>query len=71
MLEQIQKVLEKIDDLVWGLPLIVLILATGILLTCLFGGLQVRHLGREMCIRDRIRTAFWLPPERYSRQRSL
>ena len=33
MLEQIQKVLEKIDDLVWGLPLIVLILATGILLT--------------------------------------
>ena len=48
MLEQIQKVLEKIDDLVWGLPLIVLILATGILLTCLFGGLQVRHLGRAL-----------------------
>ena len=48
MLEQIQKVLEKIDGLVWGLPLIVLILATGILLTCLLGGLQVRHLGRAL-----------------------
>ena len=48
MLEQIQKVLEKIDGLVWGLPLIVLILATGILLTCLLVGLQVRHLGRAL-----------------------
>ena len=36
--------LQKIDDLVWGIPLIVLILSVGILLTIRLRGLQVRRL---------------------------
>jgi len=36
--------LQKIDDLVWGIPLIVLILSVGILLTIRLKGLQVRRL---------------------------
>ncbi|MBQ9973270.1 MAG: alanine:cation symporter family protein [Firmicutes bacterium] len=35
----------KIDDLVWGVPLIVLIMGTGLLLTCRIGLLQFRKLG--------------------------
>ena len=40
------ELLVKIDDLVWGIPLIVLIMCTGIMLTCRLKGLQIRHLGR-------------------------
>ncbi len=36
--------LQKIDDLVWGIPLIVLILTVGIFLTIRLRGLQVRKL---------------------------
>ncbi len=36
--------LQKIDDLVWGVPLIVLILFVGILLTIRLKGLQIRKL---------------------------
>ncbi len=36
--------LQKIDDLVWGIPLIVLILSVGILLTVRLKGLQIRKL---------------------------
>jgi AGCS family alanine or glycine:cation symporter len=36
--------LNTIDDLVWGVPLMVLILAGGILLTCRLKLLQVRRL---------------------------
>lgn len=38
--------LVKIDDFVWGVPLIVLIMGTGIMLTCRLKGLQLRHLPR-------------------------
>ncbi len=38
-------ILNKIDDIVWGLPTIVLILATGILLTVRLRGIQFRKVG--------------------------
>ena len=44
MLSQINDIIQKIDDAVWGIPLIVLILAVGIYLTVRLGGLQIRHL---------------------------
>lgn len=42
------QILGKIKDAVWGVPLIVLILACGIWLTVRTRGLQVRHLGRAL-----------------------
>lgn len=45
MLEMISNVLTKIDDLVWGIPLIVLILAVGIFLTVRLRGVQFSKLG--------------------------
>ena len=36
--------LQKIDDLVWGIPLIVLILSVGIFLTIRLRGLQITKL---------------------------
>jgi AGCS family alanine or glycine:cation symporter len=42
------QILGKIDDWVWGIPLIVLILAAGIYLTIRVRGLQIRHLGKAM-----------------------
>ena len=47
-MEKFTKVLEEIDNLVWGVPLIVLILAAGIFLTLRLRGLQVRHLGKAL-----------------------
>ena len=44
----INAVLGAIDDVVWGVPLIVLIMAGGLLLTIRLRGLQVRHLGRSL-----------------------
>ncbi len=44
MWETINEVLVAIDDFVWGVPLMVLILAGGLLLTCRLGLLQVRKL---------------------------
>ena len=46
MFEQINHIIEVVDDAVWGLPLIILILFTGLLLTARLGLLQVRHLGK-------------------------
>ena len=43
-MELFQSILSDIDDFVWGVPLIVLILATGIYLTIRVGALQIRHL---------------------------
>ncbi len=40
-----EKVLTTVDNWVWGVPLIVLIMATGILLTLRMRGLNVRNLG--------------------------
>lgn len=45
MLESISAVLTAIDDFVWGVPLIVLILTVGIFLTVRLKGLQVTKLG--------------------------
>ncbi len=39
-------ILEKIDNIVWGLPTIILILTTGILLTVRLKGVQFSKLGR-------------------------
>ncbi len=44
MWQTINQVLESIDNLVWGVPLIVLIMAGGILLTVRLGLLQIRRL---------------------------
>lgn len=47
-LENVSNVLTKIDDLVWGIPLIVLILAVGIFLTIRLRGLQITKLPRAI-----------------------
>lgn len=44
MFGTVNEVLKQIDDLVWGVPLIVLILATGIYLTIRLKGMQIRRL---------------------------
>ena len=44
MLDQINELLTRIDDIVWGVPLKVLILAGGIWLTIRMGVLQIRKL---------------------------
>ncbi len=44
-MEVFNDIVKNVDDIVWGLPLIVLILACGILLTVRIGFLQVRRLG--------------------------
>ncbi|MFV0516461.1 MAG: alanine/glycine:cation symporter family protein [Aminipila sp.] len=48
MLEQVTKILENIDNFVWGLPLIVLIMGTGIFLTVRLGVVQFRYLGTAL-----------------------
>lgn len=48
MTEQINDIIIKIDDFVWGLPLIVLILIVGILLTLRLGFLQIKHLPKAL-----------------------
>lgn len=45
MFERINEIIEEIDNFVWGVPLIVLIMATGIYLTIRLGGLQIKKLG--------------------------
>ena len=44
MLEQISNILTAIDNFVWGIPLIVLILAVGIFLTIRLKGLQITKM---------------------------
>lgn len=44
MLSTITKILSTVDDFVWGLPLIILILATGLFLTIRLRGLQIKRL---------------------------
>ena len=41
-------VISWIDGAVWGLPLIILILCTGIYLSVSMGFLQIRHLGKAL-----------------------
>ena len=45
MFESFYDLIVKIDDFVWGIPLIVLIMATGLLLTVRLKGLQFSKLG--------------------------
>lgn len=45
-MEKFTEILDKIDGYVWGLPLILLIILTGIFLTVRVRGLQVVHLGK-------------------------
>lgn len=47
-LEAVSMVLTKIDDLVWGIPLIVVILAAGIFLTVRLKGLQITKLTKAV-----------------------
>ncbi len=42
---EFEKIVNKIDDIVWGIPLILLILCCGIFLTIRLGGVQFRKLG--------------------------
>ncbi len=44
----IDTILGKLDDIVWGIPTIVLILATGLILTIRLRGMQFFHLGRGL-----------------------
>ena len=48
MLQEINELIKWIDDAVWGLPLIIMIMATGIFLTIRLGLLQIRHLGKAL-----------------------
>ncbi|MCR5494451.1 MAG: sodium:alanine symporter family protein [Treponema sp.] len=47
-MEKFSSILKLIDDVVWGLPTIILILATGILLTVRMRGMQFTKLGRAL-----------------------
>ena len=48
MFETMNNVISRIDGAVWGLPLIILILCTGIYLSVSMGFLQIRHLGKAL-----------------------
>ena len=48
MLAALNSFLTKVDDLVWGVPLIVAILATGIYLTIRLRGLQITKLPKAL-----------------------
>ena len=41
----IEDIIKKIDNIVWGIPLIALIIIVGIVLTILLKGIQFRKLG--------------------------
>ncbi|HOR22001.1 MAG TPA: amino acid carrier protein, partial [Ruminococcus sp.] len=47
-MDKLSDLISSIDDMVWGIPLIVLILFCGILLTFRLGFLQVRRLGTAL-----------------------
>lgn len=48
MFKQIEEILVSIDDFVWGVPLIVLILLTGIFFTIRLRGLQITQLPKAL-----------------------
>ena len=47
-METLTRILENIDEIVWGMPLIILIMAAGIFLTIRLRGLQIRHLPKAL-----------------------
>lgn len=46
----ISHIIDKLDDLVWGLPLITAILFTGVWLTILLSGRHLREIGKAFCL---------------------
>ena len=48
MLAAVNKFLKYVDDLVWGVPLIVAILLTGIYLTIRLKGIQITKLPKAL-----------------------
>lgn len=48
MLQKINELVKAFDDILWGIPLIVLILGCGIFLTVKFKGIQFRKLGTAL-----------------------
>ncbi len=47
-MESLNKILESVDNFVWGIPLILLIIFTGVYLTIRVHAVQVRHLGKAL-----------------------
>ena len=47
-MEKINNIISEIDSYVWGLPLIILIMVCGIMLTVRLGFLQVHKLGTAL-----------------------
>ena len=47
-MEMVEQILDKVDGWVWGIPLIVLILAVGLLLSLRTGFVQVKHLPKAL-----------------------
>ena len=47
-MEKFNEIISRIDGLVWGIPLIVLILGCGIILTVRVGCIQIRKLGTAL-----------------------
>ncbi|MBE6855578.1 MAG: sodium:alanine symporter family protein, partial [Ruminococcus sp.] len=47
-MEQLEQITKQIDNIVWGLPLIILIFACGIWLTIRMRGVQFRRLGTAL-----------------------
>ena len=48
MFEVIDNAIQQVDDFIWNVPLIILILATGRYLTCRFRMLNIRNLGKAL-----------------------
>ncbi len=48
MFADVNNLLNKIDNILWGIPLIVLIFVGGIFLTIRLRGLQIKHLGKAL-----------------------
>ena len=47
-MEKFNTIISEVDDYVWGLPLIILIIACGVILTVRLGFVQVRKLGKAL-----------------------
>ena len=48
ILQELNRFITWFDQVVWGPPLIILILSTGIYLSVRMGFLQIRHLGKAL-----------------------
>ena len=62
MLDTINSLLKSIDDFVWGLPLIIMILAVGLFMTVRLKGLQITRLPlavKELFSNEKMK-ALWL-----------